>query len=427
MALIFFSYANAARNNGSSEDSSKHYDGIVAIINGKIITSCDLEERIRLVLFSIGGDTAPPEVKARIKQEVLKEMIQERLKEQSAEKYAPKGGWVTDEEIKAAVTDIARRNHLDYVAFCKLLKSKGINKDILWQQIRVNLSWMAYVHARFGRYINISESEITRTKQEIRAKQSKESYYVRRMFFPVSNPKNEEAVQAHVNNIKRMLANGMDFSNLAKQFSSSADARQGGELGWVFPGQLSQEEDAALGKMPIGGHALVRNSRGYVILLLHNKKSAGLQSFTTMRLAQVLIPVKDPNPSKEVVMQIESYLNSLKEKSANARKFLEEAKASGICVISDPTDITSDDILPSFRPLLTSLQSGGVSRPLWTPDGVVVVCMLDRRDETVKEPTREEIREHKRSERLYLHSEHEIQEQMRRADIREIKEFDDVR
>jgi peptidyl-prolyl cis-trans isomerase SurA len=412
VALSFF-YCLA---NDSGEKQSKEYDGIVAVVNDDIITSRDLEERLALTLFSSGGEVAE-ELKSRILREVLKEMIQENLKWQCARKYAPKGGWVSEEAVKAAFSDIAKRNNLTYDEFCNLLKSKKINKDILLRQIRVSLSWIAYVNARFGKFINISESEMNRTMAEIKEKRDQESYYVHRMFFPVSDHKNEGEVSARVGNINQMLAKGADFGSVARQFSKSPDANKGGEIGWVFQGQLSPEENTALSKMSIGGRVVVRNSRGYAILFLQDKKEAGLSTFTTLKIVQVVVPFSEPNPGKEVVDQLVGFALDLKKNSRNCHEFMKSAKESGFCGVSDPTAVVLEGMRPEFRSIVSPLQTGDIGNPIATPNGIVVVCVLDRKTQKIPELTREEVMAQKTNERLSVFADREAQDLKKKSVI----------
>ena len=193
IAALFSHCLVESASDDVSGSSFKEYSGIIAVVNGSVITVQDVEDRICLVLFSIGSSPTP-ELMAQIRREVIREMVNELLQWQCAEKYAPKVGWTTDEAVKSYFDNIARSNNLAPNAFCKLLESKRVNKDILLRQIRTNLSWMAYLNARFGKFINISESEINRTMNEIKERQNKESYYICRMFFPVSDPKNDGAV-----------------------------------------------------------------------------------------------------------------------------------------------------------------------------------------------------------------------------------------
>jgi peptidyl-prolyl cis-trans isomerase SurA len=397
--------------------SFREYEGIIAIVNDDIITLQDLEERVRLVLFSVGG-SASSELKAQITREVLKEMIQEKLKLQCAKKYSPKDGWVSPEAEKSTFSNIAKRNNMDDESFCKLLKSKNINKEALLQQIRGNLSWIAYINARFGRFINISESEINRAVAEFKEKQNKASYYVCRMFFPVSDSRNEGVVSSRVNNIMQMLSNGANFNNLARQFSQSADAGKGGEIGWILHGRLSPEENAALQKMPIGDRAVIRNSRGYVILYLRDKKEAGLSSFTTLRFVQVVVPFRESKLTKEELGHIKNFLIDMKKNSRDCQDFIKKARKSGICAITDPIEIALEETQPQFRSMLATLPAGNVGNPIEMPNGVVAVCMLDRKTQKIPEPTREDIRAEKINERLSVFADREVQDLRKKADIK---------
>ncbi|MDR0968199.1 MAG: peptidylprolyl isomerase [Holosporaceae bacterium] len=400
----------------SDNKQAQEYDGIVAVVNDDIITASDLEERLRLTLFSSGGEVAS-ELKSRILREVLKEMIAEKLKWQCASKYSPKGGWISEEAVKASFDDIAKRNGMTHDEFCNLLKNKKINKDVLLKQIQINLSWIAYVNARFGKFINISQSEMNRTMAEIKEKRDQESYYVRRMFFPVSDPKNESEVLARVNNLYHMLERGADFGNLARQFSQSPEASKGGEMGWVFQGQLSSEENSALGKMQIGKRAIVRTSRGYAILFLQDKKEAGLSSFTTLKIAQVVIPFRGPNPPKEEVDQLRDFALELKKSSRSCHEFMAKAKESGFCGVSDSASVNLESMAPEFRTALSSLQAGGIGNPIVTPNGLIVICVLDRKTQKIPELTREEVMAQKTNERLSVFADRETRDLGKRAVI----------
>jgi peptidyl-prolyl cis-trans isomerase SurA len=416
MAFSFFSCFLGFTGNFDKSYQLKEYDGIVAIVNGDVITFHDLEKRMLLTLFSTGGEVSG-ELRPKISREVLKEMIQEKLKWQCAKKYAPKGGWVTDKAIESTFSDIAKRNNLNHDDFCNLLKSKNVDKNELLQQIRINFSWIGYINARFGKLINISESEINRTLAEIKEKHNLESYYVHRMFFPVSDPKHEQKVLAHVNNLKQMLLRGANFGNLARQFSKSPDANKGGEIGWVFHGQLSPEENLELSKMQVGSHAVVRNSRGYVILFLHDRKEAGLKVFTTVKFLQIVIPFGASNPDSEQLNQIKKYLNDMKKNSRNCHEFIKNAKDSGLCGISDPVILTLEEMQPQFRSMLSSLQTGDIGSPITTPNGIIVVCLLDRKTQKIPEPTANDVKLQKINERLSIFADREIQDLKKKSEI----------
>jgi peptidyl-prolyl cis-trans isomerase SurA len=298
------------------------------------------------------------------------------------------------------------------------LESKNVNKNTLMRQIRINLSWISYIKARFGKLVNVSETEINQTIAQIKEKENMESYYVHRMFFPVSDSKNESSVSSQVNNLKQMLLKGADFHNLARQFSQDPSANKGGEIGWIFQGQLSSEENQALGEMSIGGYRVVRNTRGYVILFLQDRKEAGLKSFTTLKFVQVIIPFRAANLPREEIESLMSYAMDLKRNSPSCFEFIKHAKDSNFCGISDPITITLEEMQPQFRSMVASLQSGGIGNPFTTQNGIVIICMLDRKTQEIPEPTPNDIRTQKTNERLSVFADREIQDFRRKSDIK---------
>jgi peptidyl-prolyl cis-trans isomerase SurA len=52
--------------------------------------------------------------------------------------------------------------------------------------------------------------------------------------------------------LKERLANGGDFAKLAKQYSNDMSASQGGDLGWLNPGDTVPEFEQAMDALPVG-------------------------------------------------------------------------------------------------------------------------------------------------------------------------------
>ncbi|KUJ66105.1 peptidylprolyl isomerase [Streptomyces albus subsp. albus] len=58
--------------------------------------------------------------------------------------------------------------------------------------------------------------------------------------------------EAEALQLKEQIANGADFSELAKQHSSCPSSRQGGDLGSFGPGQMVPEFDRVVFSAPVG-------------------------------------------------------------------------------------------------------------------------------------------------------------------------------
>lgn len=411
------SYGVVSNTNNKSAVSKlvKNYVGIVSKANGAITTIEDLKEAIRLTELMMGIQTDKSQEK-RFSEEVLKEHIHEQLKDQCLAKFAQKNGWVSQKEVDATFADIAKRYHMSVAEFEKFLTSKNIKKDTLLKRIKTEMSWVAYINARYGKDVNISENEAKKAAAEIEEKATQESFFVSRMFFPILRTSESASVQAHANNILQMLNRGADFANIARQFSKSADAKNGGALGWVFDGQLSDAEMKTLKEMLVGSYKIVKNERGYAILFLQDKKNAGPRTYSNVKFRQVVYPF-DERLTKEGMQHLLDYISDMKKSSRNCQEFIQKARESGIMGISDEASGTLESMIPEYRSVVARIPAGGVGDPIITDKGIVLVCLLEKETKVMKTPTAEEIRIQKTNERLSALSERELRGLIKKASI----------
>lgn len=414
--------AVSASNNSRAVSSSnlnskpvKNYVGIVSKANGAITTIEDLKEAVRLTELMMGIQTDKSQEK-RFTEEVLKEHIHEQLKDQCLAKFAQKTGWVSQKEVDATFADIAKRYHMSITEFEKFLSSRNIKKDTLLKRIKTEMSWVAYINARYGKDVNISENEAKKAAAEMEEKAKQESFFVSRMFFPVLRASEDTSVQAHASNILQMLNCGADFANIARQFSKSADAKNGGALGWIFEGQLSDAEIKALKEMSVGSYKIVKNERGYAILFLQDKKNAGPKTYSNVKFRQVVYPFEE-RPTKEGMQHLLDYISDMKKSSKNCQEFIQKAQDSGIMGVSDEASGTLESMIPEYRSVVARIPSGGIGEPIITDKGIVLVCLLEKETKVVKTPTAEEIRIQKTNERLGALSERELRGLIKKASI----------
>ena len=384
------------------------YEGIVAIVNGSIITSQDLDDQVKIAKFASGIKDS-----REVRIEILKNMVTEELKWNLLRKFADKVDWVTDKDVEGAFSDIAARNNMSRESFSKLLASKGVSEKAFKHSIRVNLSWIEYIKAKYGKNVNITEKELVSTLNSIKEKKEKESFFVSRMFFPVTDSNGAGSVKSRVENIKRMLSQGARFGELARKFSKSPDARNGGDLGWIYEGQLSREEYSALKTMRVGETRVVQNSRGFYILQLKDKREAGKDRITHLKFVQVGVP----RPEHANGQDTRGLINQLKEHYPKAGDFISQARTIG-CFVSDPMSGVLEAMNPEIRGALEHCRVNGLSRVVSNDQALFVFCVLSRREEKIPEPTLNDIRNQKINEKFSIFSDKELSELKKKADIK---------
>lgn len=384
------------------------YEGIVAIVNGNIITSQDLDDQVKIAILASGLKDS-----REIRMEILKSMITEELKWNLLKKFSDKISWVTDKDVEESFSNIAARNNMSKESFSKLLARKGISEKAFKHSIRVNLSWIEYIKAKYGKNVNVTERELVNTLNTIKEMKKKESFFVSRMFFPVMDSiRAKSAVKSRVENIKRMLSQGAKFGELARKFSKSPDAANGGDLGWIYEGQLSREEYSALKTMRVGEIRVVQNSRGFYILQLKDKREAGKDSITHLQFVQVGVPIPEHANGQDT----RGLINQLRKRYPRARDFIAQARTIG-CFVSDPMSGVLEAMNPEIRGALERCGTNGLSRVVSNGQALFVFCVLSRREEKIPEPTLNDIRNQKINEKFGIFSDKELSELKKKADI----------
>lgn len=403
--------ASKKRRSAVAED----YIGIVANVNNQIITHKDLEEFMNLMELltnARGGQRR----NIQLEREALRELTNQYLKDQHLEKFAKfmKKEWVSDQEVSEAFADVAKRMDTTPKSLERLLASRKIKKETLLKKIRVDFGWEAYVGARYRKDVKISDKEADRTAEEVKKKIVGEAFLVSKMFFPITTPSTESVVAARVNNVVQLLNRGANFSNVARQF---ANASNGGELGWVFDGQLSKAEMDVLRKMPVGSRKVVKTDRGYSVLLLREKKEAGPRTYSDIKFKQVVYPY-EKKPRDNVLKELLDYTAELKKASADCYDFMKKAKDSGVMVVSDEFSGTLEAMVDEYRKIIAKVQVGGISTPIVTDNGIIFVCLIGKKTKKINPPSANDIKNQKISERLTSLAERELRMLVNKASIR---------
>ncbi|UEM05272.1 peptidylprolyl isomerase [Skermanella rosea] len=247
-------------------------EGIAAVVNDDIISMSDLSARLQLALVS-SGLPGTAEVRQRLTPQVLRSLIDERLQMQEA---ARANISVTDKEIDDAFGRVAEQNQMKRDQLEKMLSSQGVPRSALESQIRATIGWGKLVQRRLRPSIEIGEEEIDAVLRRIEANAGKPEYLAAEIYLAVDSPEREEEVRRLADRLVEQIGQGASFPAVARQFSQSAGATNGGDLGWVQQGQLPEELDTTLRDLRPGQVSRpIRSLTGYHILLLREQRTTG--------------------------------------------------------------------------------------------------------------------------------------------------------
>ncbi|MFC4238187.1 peptidylprolyl isomerase [Thalassospira xianhensis] len=387
--------------------------GVAAVVNDAPISVVDLVERIKLVAASSNIPMSPQRSQEMAPQ-ILQQLINEKLQLQEAER---RGFEVTDADIDRAKNLIEQNSGLPPGGLDQFLAQNGIATETIRNQIRPQIAWQKLLGS-MRREIQISDTEIDDNLERIRSNQGKPRNNVQEIFLPVDNPQDETKVYQNAREVIRALEQGANFGGLARQFSASSSAANGGNLGWLYSGEMAGELQQAVNQMQPGDVSdPIRTIRGYYILKLLDRRRGDANALTDVRLDlyQLFVPIAANTPQDEVNTKL-GILQNAKENADSCQSLANVAVDLGSEMSGKTEGISPNDLAGPVRNAVVNLDKGGISNLIKVDGGALLVMVCDKSEESTL-PDRENIRERLEMERLEILARRKLRELRRNAFI----------
>lgn len=241
---------------------------IAAVVNDDVISAYEVNQRVMMVMVTSQiPDTE--ENRRRLSAQILRNMIDEQLQLQEAKRLNIR---VSDEEIDKVLVRLNEQNNLPPGSLEKILARANVDVNVLRAKLRADESWGKLIRNQLRQQVFIGDEEVEEELNRLKAVQNLPRHRVAEIFLPVDNPDNQRQVLDLANRLIQQTRNGAKFNALAREFSQSASAAVGGDLGWVTKGQLDPALDQAIGRMNKGEIAgPIQTLAGYYILYMIEK------------------------------------------------------------------------------------------------------------------------------------------------------------
>ena len=354
-------------------------ESVAAIVNDEIISSYDLAQRMRLLIATTGAqptqDTLP-----EFQQQALVTLVDERLQLQELKRVEKDQKFsiiATDEDVQEELSAMAQQNNLKIDGFLGALKNQGIESGTLYQQIRAQMSWQKWIRGRYGSRLRIGEDQIKATQVRMIAAASKPQYDISEVFLDANRTGGMDAALKGATQLVGQIQQGAPFASVARQFSASSTAATGGEAGWVSPGELPAEVDAALDKLRPGQLSQpIPVKDGVYIIYLKDKRSGAGQTLVNMKQLAVALPAAatpaDVDAAKIKLEAARALVKGCATVEAAA------TKTPGV-IAGDLGEAETADLLPEFADAAKSLEPGQLSGPIRTKVGLHVLAVCGKR------------------------------------------------
>jgi len=354
-------------------------ESVAAVVNDDIISTYDLAMRMRLLIATSGIQPTQQNI-AQFQREALVSLVDERLQLQELRRQEREQKFqivATDEEINEEIADMAKANNMSPDQFVASLAGQGIAISTLKEQIRAQVSWQRWIRGRYGSRLRIGEDQVKAMQQRLEAAASKPQYQISEVFLDAARVGGMETAMNGAKQLVTQMQQGAPFPAVARQFSASATAANGGDAGWVTPGEMPAEVDAVMEQMRPGQLSQPIPVRdGVYIIYLRDKRSGSAASVVSLKQAAVSLP---QTATEGQLAAANATLETLRAQVTGCGDI--EAKAANVngVVAGDLGETEIKDLAPAFREAVETLQPGQVSQPIRTNAGLHILAVCGKR------------------------------------------------
>ena len=373
-------------------------DRIAAVVDDGVILQSELDRAVQNVLaqYATRPEQLPPE-------EVLRKQVLERLvlvKLQVA-RAAESGIRVGDQEVDAALVNIARQNNLTPDQLRAQLAQHGeswpefresIRDEITFQRLR-----QRFAHTRSS----VSDAEVDAA---LEASAGGQQYHLANILVALPEGATPEQIatgQKKIDGIKELIDKGeMDFQAAAVRYSDSQNALEGGDLGWRSLDEIPAAFANVIRSMQPGQViGPTRGGSGFQLLKLLETREGGAaepRMVTQYDARHILIRTGEGGVGDA---EAKAKIDTLAARIAGGADFQTLARENSQDPVSAPGGgelgwFTQDAYGPEFGAQVAALQDGQVSAPFKTQAGWHIVQRVGTRQADVgAENRRAQVRE----------------------------------
>jgi peptidyl-prolyl cis-trans isomerase C len=294
-AGIYYIFSSSSMKSSPTVPEKK----LVAIVNGNSITLDEFQEKYRRFTLRFNlPEGAEPEAANELKMSFLNKQIETELLKQEAEF---RNLTVTDEELDREILQLKEDYPKDTLN--EALERIGMQLEQWKEDRREKLLIDKLIQQEIDSIIHVSDQEVmdyyTKNKDEFKRPQM-----VRARQIVV-------ATEEEAKSIRSRLLKGEDFAEMARLYSLSPDAEQGGDLGTFAKGQMPEEFDKIVFRYRVGSISkVVQSPYGFHIFKVEKRMPP-----RTLPLEDVQVEIRKSIFQARQETFFQEWLNSLKKQA----------------------------------------------------------------------------------------------------------------
>ena len=236
---------------------------IITKVGNEIITSYELENKIKITLFLAGEELNQSNI-TEIKNLSLKTLVDNRLKKEEIKRYKFKKA--NEKRVSNYLANLAKKFNLPVKDLDNFFKNNGLELNLFLEEIKTEFQWQSLIYNIYAKKINLDEKEIANELNKIILEQKLVVDY---------NLSEIETKFLKENELKEVInyINNFNFEKAAQKYSISTSAIDGGNIGWINSESLSKNILGLLKDLNIGEYTKpIKKDDSFFIFYLNDKR-----------------------------------------------------------------------------------------------------------------------------------------------------------
>jgi len=249
-------------------------DRIVAVVNDDIITLFELNQSIKPYEDKIHalGYTEEKERRMvfKVREGVLSQLIDRKIEDQQIKRSNIK---ISEEQIDQTIERIKEKNFFTDEDLRLALAKDGLTMEAYRNKIKEEILGTRLINLEVKSKIVITEEDIAAYyEKHLDTYGGKQKYHLRNILIRIPSFADENKkleIRAKIDEILKELKAGQSFETMAKNYSGSSTAAEGGDLGLFELESLSPQLQKTIKKMKSGEFTpVLETDQGYQIFFL---------------------------------------------------------------------------------------------------------------------------------------------------------------
>jgi peptidyl-prolyl cis-trans isomerase SurA len=249
-------------------------DRIVAVVNDDIITLFELNQSIKPYEDKIHalGYTEEKERRMifKVREGVLSQLIDRKIEDQQIKRSNIK---ISEEQIDQTIEQIKEKNFFTDEDLRLALAKDGLTMEAYRNKIKEEILQTRLINLEVKSKVVITEEDISAYyEKHLDMYGGKQKYHLRNILIRIPTFADENKkleIRAKIDEILKELKAGQSFETMAKNYSGSSTAAEGGDLGLFELESLSPQLQKTIKRMKPGEFTpVLETDQGYQIFFL---------------------------------------------------------------------------------------------------------------------------------------------------------------